>query len=241
MFENAIGEPLFRSALKLYVTRNDHKAAVSQDLMDAFTETLKLSGSNFDFDRAFRSWENTKGYPVIHVNYLSNTQSFRVTQERFFERKEQRVNDGSSWYIPLNYASGSNANFADTSATDYFVDGEPMWNIFAPQHNANSWYIFNKQQRGYYRVNYDENNWRLLSNVLSSTNYNQIHVMNRAQLIDDSFALVTAGYLEDYQTAYDILKYLVNEDDFFPWYPAYRYINPLFNVFGTKNAVLNVS
>ena len=210
--------------------------------MDAFTETLARVGSNkLDFDRAFRSWERTKGYPVINVTYISDTESFRITQERFFGNKEQRVNDGSSWYIPINYATARNPNFDDTSVTDYFVDREEMWNILVPQHDAESWYVFNKQQRGYYRVNYDANNWKLLSNVLSSSDYNKIHVMNRAQLIDDSFNLVSAGYLNDYETAYDILKYLVNEDDFFPWYSANRFISPLYNVFGSKNAILNVS
>ena len=209
--------------------------------MDAFTETLARYGYNkLDFDRAFRTWERTKGYPVINVSYMSDIQSFRVTQERFFSTKAQRINDGSSWYIPLNYATSKNPNFEDTSVTDYFVDGEAMWNILATQHDSQSWYVFNKQQRGYYRVNYDASNWKLLSNALSSVDYNKIHVMNRAQLIDDSFALVSAGYLEDYETAYDILKYLVNEDDFFPWYTANRNINPLYSIFGNKNAVLNV-
>lgn len=207
--------------------------------MDAFVETLAKTGTNrLDFDRAFRSWENTKGYPVIHVTYT--TDSFRITQERFFGNKEQRINDGSSWFIPINYATAQNPNFEDTTITDWFVNGEEMWNILAPQHNPNSWYVFNKQQLGYYRVNYDANNWKLLSEVLSSSDYNKIHVMNRAQLIDDSFALANAGYLDDYQVPYDILKYMVNEDDFFPWYSANRYISTLYNVFGYNNAVLNV-
>ncbi|KAL7036535.1 hypothetical protein ACKWTF_008841 [Chironomus riparius] len=240
MFEYAIGEQLFRQSLNLYVTVNNHKAPVSQALMDAFTETLSRAGYNkLDFDRAFRTWERTKGYPVINVSYESDIQSFRIKQERFFSNKAQRVNDGSSWYIPLTYTTSKNPNFDDTSVTDYFIDGEEMWNILAPQHDSQSWYVFNKQQRGYYRVNYDANNWKLLSNALSSADYNKIHVMNRAQLIDDSFALVSAEYLTDYETAYDILKYLVNEDDFFPWYTANRYINPLYSVFGNKNAVLN--
>jgi hypothetical protein len=123
-------------------------------------------------------------------------------------------------------------------ATHYFLNGEPEKEISVTPGN---WYVFNKQQRGYYRVNYDESNWNALSQALISNDYAKIHVMNRAQLIDDSFALVIAGYLHDYQTAYDILKYLVNEDDYFPWYVANRYLSPLYTTFGGKNENLNVS
>ncbi|KAG5680753.1 hypothetical protein PVAND_010240 [Polypedilum vanderplanki] len=240
MFMNTVTESIFRQALNLYVNTNNHKGAVSQDLVDAFVSTLQLTGTyTFPFDRAFRTWETQKGFPVIHVRYDSEIQSFQITQERFFNVKEQRVNDGSSWYIPLNYATAESPNFDDTKITDFFVDGEDVWHIFAPNHQTNNWYVFNKKQTGYYRVNYDENNWKALSDVLSSANYNIIHVMNRAQLIDDSFALVNSGYLNDYQTAYNILKYLVNENDYFPWYTANRYLNTLYNIYGNKHSVLN--
>lgn len=195
----------------------------------------------FDFDRALRSWELQKGYPVLNVRYDSALLSFVLTQSRFFERKEYGIGDESSWYIPLNFYTANAGNFEDTSPTHYFQNGVATMNIPISGFSLDQWVVFNKQQRGYFRVNYDENIWRALSSALSSENYNKIHVMNRAQLIDDSFALVRAGYIEDYQTPYDIVKYLVNEDDFFPWYSANRYLSPLINVFGFKDPTLIVS
>lgn len=197
--------------------------------------------SDFDFERAFRSWELQKGFPVIHVEYQSSSPAFHITQQRFFGDKTLNDGDESSWYIPMNFATSDNPNFDDTKITDYFVNGEAFKHITLPRSLNDGWFVFNKQQLSYYRVNYDKSNWDALSDVLSSENYDQIHVMNRAQLIDDSFALVNAGYLEDYQTAYDILKYLVNENDYFPWYVANRYLSPLYTVFGAKNEILNVS
>ena len=227
---------LFKSSIS---NSSDHQPAVSQNLIDSFKATFQRNNYNaFDFERAFRTWETQKGFPLVHVRYDLETLAFRVRQERFFEQKSLNNNDQSSWYIPLNYGTQNNPNFESTLATDYFLNGEVEKSINAVPGN---WYVFNKQQRGYYRVNYDESNWVALSNVLSSSDYSKIHVMNRAQLIDDSFALVNAGYLNNYQTAYDIMKYLVNEDDYFPWYPANRYISPLYSVFGTKNEALNVS
>lgn len=211
----------------------------SQDLMDAFTATMQRNNLNaFNFDTAFRSWENQKGYPVLNVRFDLSLQAFVLTQERFFEQKSYGVGDNSSWFIPLSYYTSTAGNADDTRATEYFLQGSPSKAIPVSQFNSDQWVIFNKQQRSYYRVNYDRYNWQALSLTLSSDNFNKIHVMNRAQLIDDSFALVEAGYLDDYETAYDILKYLTREDDFFPWYPANRYISPLITVFGFKDQTL---
>jgi aminopeptidase N len=214
---------------------------VSQDLIDAFETTLRRYNFNaFPFDRAFRTWETQKGYPLLNVRYDSASQSFVLTQNRFFERKEYGTGDQSSWYIPLNFYTANSGNFEDTTPSHYFQNGVQSFSIPATGFSTEQWVVFNKQQRGYFRVNYDDNIWRALSLTLSGENYQKIHVMNRAQLIDDSFALVRAGYLEDYQTPYDILKYLVNENDYFPWYSANRYLAPLINVFGFKDPTLIV-
>lgn len=48
-------------------------------------------------------------------------------------------------------------------------------------------------------------------------NSKYIHVLNRAQLIDDSFNLARAGELS-YSVPLTLISYLENEDDFIPWY-----------------------
>ena len=54
------------------------------------------------------------------------------------------------------------------------------------------WYIFNIREVGYYRVNYDEQNWNLITNQLIS-DHTAIGTMNRAQIMDDSLNLARAG------------------------------------------------
>ena len=54
------------------------------------------------------------------------------------------------------------------------------------------WYIFNIREVGYYRVNYDEQNWNLITNQLIS-DHTGIGTMNRAQIMDDSLNLARAG------------------------------------------------
>lgn len=195
----------------------------------------------FDFDRAFRTWEHQKGYPVVHAHYNPATSSFHLKQERFFEYKKINSDDESSWFIPINYATHLYPDFNDTYFTHFFADGTDELVIPVTNFDSSYWYVFNKQQFGYYRVNYDEANWRNLVFILNSDKFSDIHIMNRVQIIDDAFALAQGGYLTDYSIPYDIIKYLDREDDFFPWYTLYRQVNYLFTVYGNKNQKLIVS
>lgn len=49
--------------------------------------------------------------------------------------------------------------------------------------------------------------------------HTDIHVLNRAQLIDDAFTLARAGKL-DYSIPLHLTKYLTKENNTIPWYPA---------------------
>jgi len=70
--------------------------------------------------------------------------------------------------------------------------------------------------KGFYRVNYDSRNWKLLIAQMKS-NPKKIHVLNRAQLIDDSFNLARADELS-YFIPFTLVDYLDKEDDFIPMY-----------------------
>jgi len=112
------------------------------------------------------------------------------------------------------------------------------------------WVLFNVNETGFYRVNYDARNWNMLieylndpelySNIGTYARHNRpfsrrltrpshhtrarVHftgTINRAQLIDDAMSLSRAGYLS-YQTSLDLTKYLYHETEYVPWKSAYR-------------------
>lgn len=184
--------------------------------------------NNFNFASAFGSWENQKGFPVINVAVNNVTRQFVITQERYYDISETRVvSDDRSWFIPLNFVTALDPNFDDTSFTDYFVNGATTKTIsFPSQLSTENWFIFNKQQIGYYRVNYDTSNWNALAKFLNSANFKQIHVLNRAQIIDDALNLAADGYLH-YQVTFEILSYLSRETDYIPWQAAARNLDKL--------------
>lgn len=79
-------------------------------------------------------------------------------------------------------------------------------------------HLLNSFFSGYYRVNYDLQNWQLLTEQLKNEP-NHIHVLNRAQLIDDSWALAVDNKLT-FSVPLSITTYLIHENDVIPWFSA---------------------
>lgn len=191
--------------------------------------------TSFDFENAFRSWELQSGYPYIEVSFSSG--QFNITQRRFTTQKPSGSQQ-STWHIPINYVVQSNPDFNDTSIATFLTKGQDMMN--APSgHTEDHWYIFNIQELGYYRVNYDLKNWNALAKALNSEDFGKIHVLNRAQLLDDSINLATGGYL-NYQVMFDVMEYLSNETEYAPWATVGSFFYELYSVFGESNQFLNV-
>lgn len=58
--------------------------------------------------------------------------------------------------------------------------------------SQDQWVLFNLQESAYYKVNYDSGNWNLLIQQLN-TDHQVIHVLNRAQMIDDALDFAKSG------------------------------------------------
>ncbi|XP_078667329.1 thyrotropin-releasing hormone-degrading ectoenzyme-like [Branchiostoma floridae x Branchiostoma belcheri] len=87
--------------------------------------------------------------------------------------------------------------------------------------DGNSWLLANTNQTGYYRVNYDVNNWQLLAKDLNTVNFQNIPTQSRAGLIDDAFNLVRSGHLAP-EVALNLSRYLTREREYLPWLAAER-------------------
>uniref|UniRef100_A0A8C4HYP0 Aminopeptidase n=1 Tax=Dicentrarchus labrax TaxID=13489 RepID=A0A8C4HYP0_DICLA len=86
--------------------------------------------------------------------------------------------------------------------------------------SGEDWVLANTNVSGYFRVNYDLYNWdRLLS--LLSTNHQALSIINRAQIIDDTFNLARAKIIST-TLALRTTKYLSKERDYIPWDSALR-------------------
>lgn len=95
------------------------------------------------------------------------------------------------WWVPLTYTSEDNPDFMATHPSAWMADTDKEVTIsLLPA--SDKWVIFNVQETGYYKVNYDDNNWQLLTTQLEK-DHTQVHQLNRAQLVDDSLDLARAS------------------------------------------------
>uniref|UniRef100_A0A1B0CGD7 Aminopeptidase n=1 Tax=Lutzomyia longipalpis TaxID=7200 RepID=A0A1B0CGD7_LUTLO len=172
------------------------------------------------------TWINQAGYPLLTVtrNYQSN--EIVVNQQRFLSSPEEADTDGLSWYIPLTISTASSPNTAETKPWKWLESGTRELVLTATENKtwtSEEWVLFNVQQSGYYRVNYDAQNWRLLANELNQGSPFAISTINRAQIIDDSFNLAYSDIVP-FTLALEIIKYIRFEPDYAVWISANRHL-----------------
>ncbi|XP_058791423.1 aminopeptidase N-like [Phymastichus coffea] len=222
MMQHFLGNRVFKRGLHIYLTENGFKTANSSDLFRAFDEALQEIELNLGYkiETIMDAWVNSKGYPVVTVtrNY-NDSKEVKIEQKRFFSYNATEENeDITYWHIPINYATTKNQSFHNTSAAIWLNESSKTLPLSA---EPDEWIVLNKQQTGFYRVNYDEKNWQLIINHLDSDQRNDIHVLNRAQLINDALAFVKKDDLT-LGTLLNLTFHLTNETDYIAWYPGFK-------------------
>ncbi|XP_013790479.2 aminopeptidase N-like [Limulus polyphemus] len=163
------------------------------------------------------SWTLQTGYPVVTVSRDYETGTAKVTQNRFLLEKEEARNVSSEplWKIPITYTHSRNSDWENTTTKLWLHSATgTLRDLPGP----NDWLILNIQEVGYYRVNYDIHNWKLVINQLEK-DHKVIHVVNRAQLMDDAMDLARAGLLP-YDLALMTTLYINKERNYLPWEAA---------------------
>ncbi|XP_068046329.1 thyrotropin-releasing hormone-degrading ectoenzyme isoform X2 [Anomalospiza imberbis] len=192
-------------------------------------QALKRVGKSVNIQEVMDQWTLQMGYPVITVLGNETTDNIIViSQERFVYDRDTKPKDPARgdnsylWQIPLTIAVGNTSHIS--SEAIIWVSNKSEHHRIPALEEA-SWLLGNINQTGYFRVNYDIRNWRLLINQLTR-NHEVISVSNRAGLIDDAFNLARAGYLPQ-NIPLEIMRYLSEEKDFLPWHAASRALYPL--------------
>lgn len=208
----------FHFDIRLYGTEPQYLYSHLQRAIDAATIAVEWPAP---MAMIFDSWAESQGYPLVKVKRDYDSGSVAFSQTRYLSKSEERATDerSSQFYIPVTMRDGKES--------DYDV----LW--LTPDHpektqsfvGHDEWLLVNVRQTGYYRVNYDESNWNMLTDQLHD-NCNIIPVENRAQLIDDAASLANAELL-DYKILLNILSYLRNDTEYIPWLAASRTLTQL--------------
>jgi aminopeptidase N len=118
------------------------------------------------------------------------------------------------WWVPISYASKTyNTDFQRTQPAFWLKNSEKSATKSVTV-DKTDWLILNTQETGFYRVNYDNKNWQLIIDQLKS-NASEIHIVNRAQLMDDALNLARASLLP-YELAFNVTYYLKDEVEYLP-------------------------
>lgn len=185
----------------------------------------KLS-QNISVKKIMETWTLKKGYPVVNVHRMvnHNIMTLNISQKWFLLNPFSK-NIGSKkynqtkWYVPFTLTTKSDPKF-DFESRPYWLDNQSQYKIVELSASSNDWVVGNLKFSGFYRVNYDQQNWNLIIQQLYE-NHTVIDVVNRAQLLDDSFNLARAELL-DIETFLNIVKYLVNETNYIPFEVSYN-------------------
>ncbi|KAF7266417.1 hypothetical protein GWI33_020248 [Rhynchophorus ferrugineus] len=223
MLNSTLTREVFRKTLHNYLKKFSYKSTNQDDLWGLFTiraHNESIIPENVTIKALMNSWTTQSGYPVITVSRNYSTGFITINQTKMTE--DLNTTSTNLWYVPVTYITKSNK-----SVHSIWLENVKEVQIDMESDLQNdSWILVNIDENGFFRVNYDEYNWNLLSQQLRR-NPNRVPVSNRGHLIDDAFQLAKTGLI-NYTIAFDLVKYLtITEINYVPWYAALRNMEEL--------------
>ncbi|KAG5346782.1 AMPN Aminopeptidase, partial [Acromyrmex charruanus] len=214
MLQHVLTDVIFWEGINKYLNM-DSKSSVS-DLWTAMRIAYIELNSEYMFNltKMMNKWITTNQYPVVNVIQDSRNGHVIISHK------------GNSWWIPITYTTQTDLHFNDTKP--YYWLTPYTEKITIPNIKQFDWIILNLQQTGYYRVNYDLTMWQRIISYLNSDNYKNIHVLNRAQILDDAFYFAIEEKSLNLSTFWNLSHYLSRETDYVAWYPmikAFEYLS----------------
>lgn len=227
MMESFLTRDVFKKGLRSYLSEFAYKSATRHDLWRHLTQAARDSGqmaNGTTVEEIMDGWTTKIGYPYLQVNRSYTTNVVNITQAQFTILSDDRItkddisHEQGPWWVPITFKT---SNSVSTTVTPLWLSGTSMNQAFG-QLDSNDWILFNINATGYFRVNYDPRNWKLLTDCLKDrAQMKQIPPLSRSQLIDDALNMAEAGKL-NYSIALNLTKYLLNEEDYLPWRSAHN-------------------
>ncbi|XP_013871009.1 aminopeptidase N isoform X2 [Austrofundulus limnaeus] len=216
MLSEFLTEPVFAKGISSYLNTFAFNNTVYEDLWNHLQKVVdKTPGLHVPYSvhEIMNRWTLQMGFPVVTID----TQTGTVSQKHFLLDPSSVVERPSpfnyTWFIPIKWMKNG-------------LDQQQYWLLkktdvhSSMRVSGEGWVLANTNVSGYFRVNYDANNWaRLLS--LLNTDHKALPVMNRAQIIDDAFNLARAQIIST-TLALKTTKYLSKERDYIPWQSALK-------------------
>ncbi|XP_041956437.1 endoplasmic reticulum aminopeptidase 2 [Alosa sapidissima] len=246
MLRHFLSDEVFQSGIVRYLRKFRYKNTKNQDLWDSMANTCsedeftsgeycytstqatknayRYAGEHMDLRTIMNTWTLQRGIPLVKVHQQGS--KLYLKQERFIKTSHPGDPQWASlqkdflWHIPLTYKtshSGHNMrHLLDTESGVLDID------------ESVDWVKLNTDMNGYYIVHYEGDGWERLSTLLRH-NFTALSHKDRANLIHNSFQLVTAGQLS-LDTALDLITYLKSENHNVPLIQGLGYLETFYKM-----------
>ncbi|KAM3967291.1 membrane alanyl aminopeptidase [Aphomia sociella] len=219
MIHHLIGDEAFKTGLNIYLNSVKLNSGYPDRLYEGLDSGIQRYNSLATYPGVtikdiMSSWINQAGHPILNVNVNYENGTVSLSQRRFYINSTVRSNE--VYKIPITYTTKNKLDFNNTKPV--FV----MENISADIElniTEESWVLFNIQETGFYRVNYDDASWTKIANALKGEDRTNIHNLNRAKIVNDLFAFYNADEVS-FKRLYEVLDFLKSETDYSVWVAA---------------------
>jgi len=213
MLKSFLGSDGFTSGLQRYLQKYAFGNAETDDLWECMSEK-----SGVNVKEVMDTWTLQMGLPVVTIARMDHEKA-AADQKLFLISPGAKPKQSSpfnySWNIPLTYITQKD----NKSVQVWMNRGSALLNW--PM--SSGWIKANVGQIGYYRVNYEKENWRALCDQLNS-DHRVLTGADRAGLIDDAFHLARSDHL-DQTVALELTEYIQRETDYTPLRTFIRNMN----------------
>lgn len=208
----------FIKGLQYYLTDKAFQPVVTEDLMRHLTSAGHEDGTlpnQYNMSMLMDGWLTQKNYPLLTVTRNYDLGLATLTQDRFLISPDDSGDTHNyQWYLPISYSIVSR-EYSDFNHTHPETFLEPDSTIDVGIGLTDAPVIFNLKNTGYYRVDYDDENWNRIIAFLEFDDFSLIHVENRVQLLSDSLQLVY-GKQMGYELPRRVHRYLTRETQYPP-------------------------
>uniref|UniRef100_A0A3Q3ETP1 Aminopeptidase n=1 Tax=Labrus bergylta TaxID=56723 RepID=A0A3Q3ETP1_9LABR len=218
MLSEFITEDVFSKGLHTYLEEFKYQNTVYTDLWKHLQMAVDKAGVPLPYsvEEIMNRWILQMGFPVVTID----SKTGKISQKHFLLDPDSVVDRpspfGYEWFVPVTWIKTGG-------------DEQQYWLQHKEATNTNmmlgpdDWLVANIKMKGFYRVNYDLENWERLLSKLSSK-HQDIPETNRAQIIDDAFNLARAKMV-DTTLALRTTKFLDKEREYMPWETTRRNLN----------------
>ena len=186
MLEQFLGEDVFRQGLHDYLSTHQYGNARTEDLWKALEDA-----SGQPVTSLMNTWVKQTGYPLLQVTTQRQGSKVDIglSQNRFlYEHLSSRDKDETIWQVPVRMLRNG---VPDVKAF-LMKDHQSEVTLAGGDAAAGSdWVKVNVGQTGFYRVNYQMEEWERFRPAIESL---QLSADDRLGLLSDAFAMMRAGY-----------------------------------------------